>query len=220
MDEIIFSKIPKEMRYRSHPWHGLPLGSEAPDKINCYIEMVSTDAVKYEMDKDTGLMKVDRPQKFSSLCPTLYGFLPQTYSGERTAKFCMEKTGRDDLVGDADPVDICILTERTIVKGDIVVSAIPIGGFRMLDGDEVDDKLIGVMVDDYVYGEFRDVSHCPSQLIERLRHYFLTYKEIPNKERPLVTIETIFGADEAKEIIELSRLDYRDFLRAKIEELS
>ena len=72
----------------------LSLGENAPEIVNCYIEMVPTDTVKYELDKATGILKVDRPQKFSSLCPSLYGLLPQTYCGPLVAKYCIEKTGR------------------------------------------------------------------------------------------------------------------------------
>lgn len=201
--------------HRSHPWHGLSLGEDPPNIVNCYIEMVPTDTVKYEMDKETGLLKVDRPQKYSSLCPSLYGFLPQTYAGQRVADYCMAKTGRKNLEGDADPIDICVLTEKTIVRGDLVVHSIPIGGFRLLDGNEVDDKLISVMFGDFVYGGIRDIRDCPENLIERLRHYFLTYKDAPEREDCVVRITDIYGAEEAKEVIRLSNLDYQDLIKKK-----
>src|ERR1700722_18778022 len=159
--------------YRFHPWHGLSLGEKSPQIINCYIEMVPTDTVKYELDKTTGILKVDRPQKYSSLCPSLYGLIPKTYAGQGVADYCIEKTGRSHLKGDGDPLDICVLTEKVIVRGDIIVRAVPIGGFRLLDGDEVDDKIIGIMVDDLVYGEIKNISECPQNLLERLRNYFL-----------------------------------------------
>jgi inorganic pyrophosphatase len=79
------SSLSQNMLYRSHPWHGLSLGEKAPEIVQCYIEMVPTDTVKYELDKETGILKVDRSQKFSSLCPSLYGFLPQTYCGSSVA---------------------------------------------------------------------------------------------------------------------------------------
>lgn len=197
------------MMYRAHPWHGLPLGEDAPACVNCYIEIVPTDTVKYELDKATGLLKVDRPQKYSSLCPTLYGLLPQTYAGERVADYCMEKTGRKELVGDGDPLDICVLTEKGIVRGDIIVRAIPIGGFRLLDGEEVDDKLIGVMVEDMVFGQITAIHDCPNSLIERLRHYFLTYKDTPGSTTHQVSIEGVFGPEEAREIIKRGCEDYQ-----------
>ncbi len=197
------------MQYRSHPWHGLSLGKQAPSIVNCYIEMVPTDTVKYELDKDTGILKVDRPQQYSSLCPTLYGLLPQTYAGDLVGKFCCEKTNRHHIKGDADPLDICVLTENTIPRGDIVLSAIPIGGFRLLDGDQADDKIIAVLLGDFVYGDMREIGDCPKNLIERLRHYFLTYKDSPERNNSRVLITHIYGKDEAQEIIKLAQQDYR-----------
>ncbi len=197
------------MQFRFHPWHGLSLGDKSPKSVNCYIEMVPTDTVKYELDKITGLLKVDRPQKYSSLCPSLYGLLPQTYSGDKVAKFCADKTGRKNLIGDGDPLDICILTQNVIAHGDIIVRAIPIGGFRLLDGDEVDDKIIGVMVDDLVYGNINNIHDCPQSLIEQLRHYFLTYKDSPDRKNAKVEIVATYGREEAQEIINLGALDYK-----------
>ena len=77
--------------FRAHPWHGVSIGDEAPDRVTAYIEIVPTDTVKYELDKATGLLKVDRPQKFSNVYPTLYGLIPQTLCGPRSAELCMEK---------------------------------------------------------------------------------------------------------------------------------
>lgn len=199
-----------DMYYRAHPWHGLSLGERAPEIVNCYIEIVPTDTVKYELDKDTGLLKIDRPQKYSSLCPTLYGLLPQTYAGQQVARYCVQKTGRSDLVGDGDPLDVCVLTEKVILRGDLVLSAYPIGGLRMLDGEEADDKIIAVLVDDYVYGGIRDITDCPEGLVERLRHYFLTYKDSPERDSSQTEIVGVYGVQEAYEVINLARLDYLD----------
>lgn len=206
------SKLPKHMLYRSHPWHGLPLGEKAPELVNCYIEMVPSDTVKYELDKATGILKVDRPQKYSSLCPTLYGLLPQTYSGPRGADYCIQKTGISGIVGDGDPLDICVFTEKGIVRGDIIIRALPIGGFRLIDGEEADDKIIAVLVGDFVYEKFRDVSECPENLIERLRHYFLTYKDTPERIHTNVRITHLYGREEAYEVIRLACLDYAEHI--------
>ena len=195
------------LRYKSHPWHGVDIGDHAPEVVMSFIEMVPTDTVKYEVDKVSGYLRIDRPQKYSNVVPALYGFVPQTFSGSRVAKYCMEKTGKTDLLGDGDPVDICVLTEKTIPHGDILVSAIPIGGFRMLDGNEVDDKLIAVLQNDTVYGKYNDISELPELIIERLKHYFLTYKDLPGKERD-VEIAEAYGRDEALEVIRLSMDDY------------
>jgi inorganic pyrophosphatase len=200
--------------HKLHPWHGLSLGKKAPEQVHCYIEMVPTDTVKYELDKESGLLKVDRPQKYSSLCPMLYGLLPRTYAGERVAEFCRRKTGLSGLVGDGDPLDICVLTENTIVRGDVIVQAIPIGGFRLLDRGQVDDKIIGVMVDDLVFGGMHTLDLVPRTLIQRLRHYFMTYKDDPDATQSQVNIAAIYGREEALEIIQLGCQDYREYMNA------
>ena len=126
---------------KSHPWHGVLIGNNSPEIVTAYIEIVPTDTVKYEIDKASGYLKVDRPQKYSNVCPTLYGFIPQTLCDVNTAEICFQKTGKAGIVGDGDPLDICVLTEKTITHSDILMQAVPIGGFRMLDGNEADDKI-------------------------------------------------------------------------------
>jgi inorganic pyrophosphatase len=196
------------LRYKSHPWHGVDIGKNAPDIMTCFVEMVSTDTVKYEVDKVSGYLKIDRPQKYSNVLPAMYGFIPQTLCSKRTAEFAIEKTGRKELVGDGDPLDVCILTEKSISHGDILVEAIPIGGFRMLDHNQADDKIICVLKDDALYGAMRDISECPDPVVERLKHYFLTYKDLPNTKLD-VEITHTYGAEEAKEVITRTIEDYR-----------
>jgi inorganic pyrophosphatase len=202
--------------YRAHPWHGVAIGEHSPEKVNCYIEMVPTDTVKYELDKASGILKVDRPQQFSSVCPSLYGLVPQTYCGVHVARYFSEKTGRKDILGDEDPLDICVLTEKAIPRGDILLSAYPIGGFRLIDGNQVDDKIIAVMEKDFIYERFKDISECSENLIERLRHYFLTYKDAPNRLNSKVQITGIYGAEEAREIIMLAHQDYLDKFHSEL----
>jgi inorganic pyrophosphatase len=196
------------LRYKSHPWHGVDIGPEAPEKIISFIEMVPTDTVKYEVDKVTGYLRIDRPQKYSNVVPALYGFIPQTYSGSKVAEFAMSKTQKKEIKGDGDPVDICILTEKDITHGDILVRSIPIGGFRMIDGNEADDKIIGVLYNDAMYGGFRDVSELPDIVISRLKHYFLTYKDLPGNKADTEITHT-YGAEEAHEVIKRSMIDYQ-----------
>ncbi|MCF8223027.1 MAG: inorganic pyrophosphatase [Bacteroidales bacterium] len=196
------------LRYKSHPWHGIDIGEDAPEIVTCFIEMVPTDTVKYEVDKTSGYLRLDRPQKYSNVVPALYGFLPLTYSGEKVADFCRKKTGRDSIVGDKDPVDICVLTEKGITHGNILVKARPIGGFRMIDGNEADDKLIAVLYNDAVYAPYKDISDLPEVVVNRLKHYFLTYKDLPGNEAD-VEITHTFGLEEAREIIIRSMEDYR-----------
>jgi inorganic pyrophosphatase len=204
--------------FKAHPWHGVSAGPQAPAILTTYIEIVPTDTVKYEMDKLTGILRVDRPQQFSNVCPTLYGFIPQTLCAEQVGRFCAEKTGRDNVVGDGDPMDICVLTEREISHGDILVSAVPIGGLRMIDRNEADDKIIAVLEGDGVYGGWRDIADMPSTLVDRLRHYFLTYKQGPDRTSRPVEITHVYGRDEAHEVIRRSQFDYMSRFRG-IEDL-
>ena len=196
------------MRYKSHPWHGIDAGSKSPVEVNVYVEVVPSDTVKYEVDKNYGYLKIDRPQKFSNIMPTLYGFVPQTYCADKVAQFCMEKSGKEGIVGDYDPLDICVLTEREVTHGDILVKAIPIGGFRMIDGGEADDKILAVLKDDSMYGSYKDIEELPEAVVRRLKHYFLTYKGIPGEDKPKVEIPQVYGREEAMEVIRHSREDY------------
>ncbi|MDM8004249.1 MAG: inorganic diphosphatase, partial [Bacteroidota bacterium] len=148
-------------RFRSHPWHGIDIGSTAPEIVMTYVEMVPTDTVKYEMDKVSGYLRLDRPQRYSNVVPALYGFIPRTLTGPDVAQRTMEVTGLEGIRGDGDAMDICILTEKDITHGDILVLARPIGGFRMIDGNEADDKIIAVLYNDAVYGEYADIKDCP-----------------------------------------------------------
>lgn len=200
--------------HKAHPWHGISYGDHAPDIITSYIEMVPADHIKYEIDKVSGYRKVDRPQKFSNIVPALYGFVPQTFCGESVAELANLRTNRSSIVGDGDPLDICVLTERNITSGDILVEAIPIGGFRMIDKNEADDKIIAVMAKDEIYSQWKDITDAPEQIINRLKHYFLTYKNIPGESKAVVEITETYGRAEAHEVIRRSIEDYNKTYRS------
>ncbi len=202
-------RTPAGNLYRAHPWHGVFIGDEAPAVVNTYIEIVPTDTVKYEMDKTSGILKVDRPQKYSNSCPTLYGFIPQTYCGQSYGKYTGERIKRKNIVGDGDPLDICVLTEKVIPRGDILLVGIPIGGLRLIDEKKADDKIIAVLYGDELFGKYESIHDCPLGFLDRLRHYFLTYKQPPGKiERPIEIVE-IYGKEEAYRVINICREDYR-----------
>ncbi|MBK7182029.1 MAG: inorganic pyrophosphatase [Bacteroidetes bacterium] len=196
--------------YKAHPWHGISIGNNAPKVLTAFIEIVPTDTVKYEIDKESGYLKIDRPQKFSNVVPALYGFIPQTYCDKLVAAFASEKSGKKVEKGDGDPLDICVLSERSITHGDIILQAIPIGGIRLIDKGEADDKIIAVMQGDEVYKQWTDIKDCPEAIINRLKHYFLTYKNIPGTEVPTCEISSIYGKEEAYEVINKSREDYKN----------
>jgi inorganic pyrophosphatase len=170
--------------------------------VNAFVEITSFDTIKYEVDKKTGYMRVDRPQRSSSLPPSLYGFVPRTYCGDRVGQLS-EYTD----IGDGDPLDICVLSERPIDRSEVILKARVVGGLHMIDEGEADDKIISVLSNDQYYKNVTDISEIPEVLIERLRHYFATYKMIPGKEVD-VSVERVYGKEEAYKVIEASVKDY------------
>lgn len=200
------------IKSKAHPWHGIDAGANAPKVVTAFIEIVPTDTVKYEIDKISGYLKVDRPQKFSNTIPTLYGFIPQTYCAEKVAEFASQKSGKTVAEGDKDPLDICVLSERSVMHGNIILEAIPIGGFRLLDKGEADDKIIAVMKGDEFHEQWSDISDCPQSYINRLKHYFLTYKNLPGEENTC-KIANVYGRKEAHEVIRRAMQDYRGLVK-------
>jgi inorganic pyrophosphatase len=198
-----------KLLFKPHPWHGVAIGPGAPEVVTVFVEIVPTDTVKYEIDKPSGHLKVDRPQKYSNVCPSLYGFIPQTYCGERVAALSQGKTGLPTVRGDGDPLDICVLSEKTFTHGDILLQAIPIGGLRLIDHDEADDKIVAVLRGDVTYGHVREISELPQPLVDRLKHYFLTYKHAPGVTAEEIAVSHVYGREEACEVIERSREDYQ-----------
>jgi inorganic pyrophosphatase len=189
-------------RFRPHPWHGLSAGDGAPRVVTAYIEITPFDLVKYEVDKASGYLRIDRPQRTSSQPPALYGFIPQTYCAENVAALA---PGAER--GDGDPLDICVLSERPIAKSEIIIAARVIGGLQMIDGGEADDKIIAVLQGDYVWGSAADLGDVPAVLVERLQHYFSTYKLKPG-EAARTKITHAYGYDAAAKVIEAAMRDY------------
>ncbi len=198
-----------KLLFQAHPWHGVTPGENAPGEVGAYIEIVPTDPVKYELDKGSGHLRVDRPQRFSSMCPTLYGFIPQTFCGEEVAALCAQRIAQTDIQGDGDPLDICVLTEKAFAHGNFFLRAKPIGGLRMIDGRQADDKIIAVLVSDVAYGHIEDIEGCPVGLVDRLKHYFLSYKQLPGAAPRRVEIADVYSRAESLDVIERSMRDYR-----------
>ena len=190
-------------RSRPHPWHGLAVGPKPPDIVYAFIEITPFDLVKYELDKETGYLMVDRPQDTSSLPPALYGIIPQTYCGEGVAALMQ---GADE--GDHDPLDIIVLSERSISRGGVLLRAHVVGGIPTLDHGNADDKIITVLEDDALWGEIKDISELPPGLVTRLQHYFATYKTQPN-DLSEVVVGTPYHADHAKKVITTAMKDYK-----------
>jgi len=197
---------------KAHPWHGIEIGENAPEEVTVFIEIVPQDTVKYEIDKKTGYLKIDRPQQYSNVVPANYGFIPQTFCGAQIARLAQEKSGKTVEKGDGDPLDILVLSEHHIPRGDIILKARPIGGFCLLDKGEADDKIIATLVGDKVYENYGDLSELPEGVVNRLRHYFLTYKTLPG-EPEIIEIAYIYGQAQAQEVILESIKDYAELKR-------
>jgi inorganic pyrophosphatase len=192
-------------RWRPHPWHGLAAGPDAPRIVTAYVEITPFDSVKYEVDKETGYLRVDRPQRFSSRVPTLYGFVPQTYCAEK-----VQALSPSSDRGDGDPLDICVLSERPISRAEVLLDARVIGGIRMIDGGEADDKVIAVLANDEVYAGVEELSQVPTPIVDRLRHYFMTYKLGPDSAdaEPTVSFDGVYGRAEAEAVVVAAMDDY------------
>jgi len=191
-------------RFRPHPWHGLSPGTDPPRHLSAFIEITPFDLVKYEVDKATGYLRVDRPQPTSSLPPTLYGFVPQTWCGERVAKLMPGAS-----VGDHDPLDVCVLSERPITRAEVLLSARVVGGLPMIDGGEADDKIVAVLENDVQYADVEDIDQLPCGSLERLLHYFEFYKLMPGQEST-VRIGEPYGRAHAELVVEAALLDYAE----------
>lgn len=174
----------------THPWHDVSIGDNAPETITGIIEIPKNCRAKYELDKESGLLLLDRVLYSSINYPANYGFIPQTYCD------------------DNDPLDIMVLSQIEIVPM-CLVEAKPIGVMRMIDQGEMDDKIIAVALNDMSVNHFNDVSDLPEHWIKELRSFFEDYKKLENKE---VIVEEFQGREIAKEVIEQSRIDYKKLI--------
>ena len=192
---------------KAHPWHGVPMGDDAPRDVTVFIEIVPSDTVKYEVDKETGYLKIDRPQQYSNVAPANYGFIPQTYCSQGIAALARAKTDIAISGGDGDPLDILVLSEHHIPRGDIILKARPIGGFCLIDSGEADDKIIAVLKGDKVFGQYIEITELPKGILDRFEHYFLTYKSLPDEPHK-TEIAYSYGREDAYNVIETASADY------------
>jgi len=195
---------PPFYRWRPHPWHGLDIGPNPPSLVHAYIEITPIDLMKYELDKTTGYLRVDRPQQTSSIPPSLYGIIPRTYCGRRVGSLMP-----DTKKGDHDPLDICVLSERSITHSEVILNARVVGGLPMNDAGEADDKIIAVLENDTSWADIKDISELPQTIVDRLRHYFNTYKLIPG-EKSKVFIDKAYDHKHAERVIEAAIMDYEE----------
>ena len=159
-----------------HPWHGVSYGDNAPRVVNAIIEIPQGSRCKYEIDKASGLLKLDRIIYSSFHYPVNYGFIPQTYGGDK------------------DPLDILVITSLPLVPLTLVEAKV-IGVMQMIDGGEADDKIIAVAANDQSVNHHNNIEELPQHFFSELRHFFEEYKALENKS---VKVEE-FG-DKAKAI--------------------
>jgi len=180
------------------------VGQDPPSLVHAFIEITPFDMVKYEIDKESGFLRVDRPQRTSSLPPALYGFIPRTLCGDRVQALM---PGADR--GDLDPLDICVISERPINRAETLLNARVVGGLPMIDHGEADDKIIAILDCDHQWGHLKDLTDLPSVLVERLHHYFMTYKWSPDEENQ-VSIAEPYGREHAEKVVLASMEDYQE----------
>lgn len=175
------------MNTKFNPWHDVAIGTNAPETVNGIIEIPKNTRAKYELDKESGMLKMDRVLYSSMYYPANYGFIPQTY--------CDDK----------DPLDIVVLSQVTIVPM-CIVSAKVIGVMQMLDNGEMDDKIIAVAENDMSVNHINDITELPEHFFRELQNFFEDYKKLEHKT---VEVEEFQNAEKAREIVRKSMEDYK-----------
>ncbi|WP_213522189.1 inorganic diphosphatase [Nonlabens sp.] len=171
-----------------HAWHDVSYGADAPGHVIGIIEIPKNTRAKYELDKESGMLILDRVIYSSMYYPTNYGFIPQTYCD------------------DNDPLDILVLSQIEIVPMCLVKAKV-IGVMQMLDGGEMDDKIIAVAANDMSVAHFNDVSELPEFWKKEMRNFFQDYKKLENKT---VEVEEFQGREKALKIVNQSIIDYQE----------
>jgi inorganic pyrophosphatase len=171
-----------------NPWHKVSVGEDAPNVVTGIIEIPQNTRAKYELDKDSGMLKLDRVLYSNMYYPANYGFIPKTY--------CDDK----------DPLDILVLSQITVVPMCLVEAKV-IGVMRMLDGGELDDKIIAVAAHDMSVNHINDISELPEHFLKEMRNFFEDYKKLENKT---VQVQQFQDATEAREIVKQSMEDYNE----------
>ncbi|MFL9485232.1 inorganic diphosphatase [Chitinophagaceae bacterium LWZ2-11] len=171
-----------------HPWHGITPGEDAPNTVTAVIEIPQGSRCKYEIDKESGLLKLDRIIYSSFYYPVNYGFIPQTYGGDK------------------DPLDILVLTSFAVVPLTLMNAKV-IGVMQMIDGGEADDKIIAVAANDPGINHYNNIEELPHHFLNELRHFFEEYKALENKT---VVVEDFMNKAKAEVIITEAIQFYKD----------
>ena len=163
----------------AHAWHDVSVGPDAPDVFNAIIEIPQGSKVKYELDKETGMLRVDRMLYSSVVYPANYGFIPQSYAD------------------DGDPLDVLVLAQEAVDPLSIL-RARPIGMMSMLDDQEEDAKVICIHMDDPAFNDYWHIKELPDHRLRELRRFFQDYKALEDKT---VRVQDFFGPDRAKSVV-------------------
>lgn len=175
----------------SNPWHDIHVGDDAPEILEAIIEIPKGSRTKYELDKESGMMRLDRVLYSSVYYPANYGFIPRTYCD------------------DHDPLDILVLTQVKVFPM-IIMRAKVIGVMKMIDGGEADDKIIAVSPDDKSVAHINDISELPDYYLKELRAFFEDYKKLENKT---VEVEKFGDKNTAIAVVKQSFVDYAEYMK-------
>lgn len=176
------------MQTVSHPWHGVATGDQAPRTVTAVIEIPQGSRAKYEIDKESGLLKLDRVIYSSFYYPCNYGFIPRTYGDDK------------------DPLDILVITSMP-VQALCLMDAKVIGVMRMIDSGDADDKIIAVAANDPSVNYYNNIEQLPRHFFDELRHFFEEYKRLENKS---VVVNEFQDKATALQIIEAGIKSYED----------
>ena len=172
---------------KNHPWHDISFGDESPQIVQAIIEISRGSKAKYEVDKESGLLKLDRVLHAAFYYPINYGFIPKTYAG------------------DNDPLDILVLSQIDFEPLSIVTAKV-IGVMRMIDKG-IDDKIIAVCQNDISVSHINSLEELPPHLMSEIKHFFEQYKKL---EQTTVKVDEFYGKEKAYEIINESILYYKN----------
>lgn len=178
----------KKISHVVHPWHGVPSGKQAPRVVNAIIEIPQGSRCKYEIDKASGLLKLDRVIYSSFYYPINYGFIPQSYGGDK------------------DPLDILVITTLPVQPLTLMEAKV-IGVMQMVDSGEPDDKIIAVAANDPGVNHYNNIEELPQHFFDELRHFFEEYKKLENKS---VLVEDFGDKAKALEIISTALSFYQE----------
>ena len=162
-----------------HPWHQVSAGENAPKSVNTIIEITKGSKTKYELDKESGLLRLDRVLLTHLTYPVHYGFIPQTYCP------------------DNDPLDVIVICSEQVIPSSIVEATV-IGALHMIDGGQQDDKIIAVATHDHTVNTITSLEELPTDLLETIKQFFQNYKILEQKN---VVIEKFFNKAEAQQLV-------------------